>query len=110
MGYIVLKIYKEKNILRGHIIDIMYNIKFKKKILNNMLCFAYNFFHKNRCSEITLWAQSDINIRSELRNLKFIVKHKRPFICKNFSLKKKQRKYLNKKNWFFMMGDTLEIY
>ena len=46
VGYIILKIYKENLTLRGHIIDIMYNPKYKKDLLNYILDFVNNFFRE----------------------------------------------------------------
>ena len=88
----------------------MYNPKYKKDLLNYILVFANNFFRGKNCSEITLWVQGDDYFRKILKNHNYKIKSKRPFICKNLNLNLIDLKYLNKKDWFFTMGDTLEIY
>ena len=109
VGYSILKLYKEKNILRGHMIDLFYNIKFKG-LFKCIILHSYKFFKNKKCTEMTLWLQGDQKAQLELKNLKFKIHSKRPFICKNLSLSKKLKLLLNKKNWYFTMGDTLEIY
>lgn len=107
-GYVVLKIYKEKELLRGHIIDIFYNNNLK--IFNDIINFCEIFFYKKLCNEITFWLQGKIKEKNSLIKLGYSIKETRPFICKFLDIKSSQKKFLNKKNWYFTMGDTLEIY
>ena len=108
-GYVILKVYNEANIKRGHIIDIMYNSK-KLEIFNQILNFCNNFFYKKRCKEITLWLQGDELGKKILKKQNYSIQSKRPMICKFIDISKKDKKIMEQKNWYFVMGDTLEIY
>ncbi|MEC8074325.1 MAG: GNAT family N-acetyltransferase [Pseudomonadota bacterium] len=105
-GYVVLKIYKENKIKRGHIIDIFYDKN--ENIFSEIIKFSEEHFYKKKCNEITLWLQGDQNAESKLMYFSYKIINKRPMICK--FLNKNIKKKLLAKNWFFTMGDTLEIY
>ena len=76
VGYTILKIYRENAVLRGHIIDIIYDQKYKKNLLNYILNFSYNFFRLKKCSEISLWAQGDNYLRKILKYHNYKIKIK----------------------------------
>lgn len=109
IAYSVLKKYKEKNIIRGHIIDIFYD-----KTIENLFDFVIkkncNFLYMKKCHEVELWLQGDSFGIDVLKKNNFRVKSKRPLIAKNIALDENFFKILNKNNWYFTMGDTLEIY
>lgn len=105
-GYVVLKIYKENKINRGHIIDCFYDKN--ENIFSEIIQFSERYFYNRGCDEITLWLQGDLNAKSKLKYFKYKIINKRPMICK--FLNKNLKKTLNGKEWFFTMGDTLEIY
>ena len=107
-AYVVLKIYKENKIKRGHIIDCFYDKK--ENVFSDIIKFSEEYFYKAKCSEITLWLQGDQIAKNKLINAKYKIKNKRPMICKFLKEGKKFKKKLNSKDWFFTMGDTLEIY
>jgi GNAT superfamily N-acetyltransferase len=106
-GYCVLKLYRENKILRGHIIDIITNPK-EKKIFSELIKFALGFFKKHNCNESNLWLQGSINFQKILLDNKFKLNKSRKFICK-FNDDKLKSKF-KKNDWYFTMGDTLEIY
>ncbi len=108
IAYVVLKIYKEDKIIRGHIIDLFYDKK--TNVFNEIINFSKKYFIKNNCNELTLWLQGDELASKKLKKQGFKVLSSRPMICKFIDLKKKQISKLNKKDWYFTMGDTLEIY
>lgn len=105
-AYVVLKIYKENKIKRGHIIDCFYDRK--ENIFSEIIKFSEEYFYKRKCNEITLWLQGDQNVKSKLMDSNYKITNKRPMICK--FINKNLKKTLNGKDWFFTMGDTLEIY
>ena len=106
-GYCILKIYKENKILRGHIIDILASPN-EKKIFKELINFALNFFKKHNCNEVNLWLQGCKNFQDVLLKNNFKINKSRKFICR-FNNSKLERKF-KKNNWYFTMGDTLEIY
>ena len=109
LGYIVLKIYFENKVKRGHIIDCFYDMKFSKLFVH-MLEFSLEYFRKKKCGEITLWMQGDSKSSEILLKKSFKVKSKRPMICKFLNVTNNEKKVMTEKQWFFTMGDTLEIY
>tara|TARA_B100000963_G_C22618773_1_gene668768 strand:+ start:554 stop:1531 length:978 start_codon:yes stop_codon:yes gene_type:complete len=108
IAYVVLKVYKENKILRGHVIDLFYDKK--ANIFNEIMEFSIKFFAKNNCNELTLWLQGDESAIKKLKKLGFKTLNSRPMICKFIDLKRSEISELNKKDWYFTMGDTLEIY
>jgi hypothetical protein len=109
VGYSILKKYQENKKIKGHIVDIFYDRKIKNlfELMINKNC---NYLFNDGCREIELWLQGDYLGIKKLKKNKFIVKSERPFIMKKLSINKNFSKYLNKKDWYFTMGDTLEIY
>lgn len=117
-GYCILKTYKEQNILRGHFVDL-----FTMKDNNNCSSFliqnGISFFKEKHVNEITLWMQGSPFLENILKQNGFIISgisgggwpgSSRPMICRfNFN-KDKYKPILNDENWYFTMGDTLEIY
>lgn len=109
IGYMVLKIYKEKKILRGHIIDIFVSQK-DLRYFRYLIDSANNFFIKKKCHEITMWLNGSKKLQKSLILKDFKIKSYRKMICK-FDLNNKDYKnILNPKSWYFTMGDTFEIY
>ncbi len=106
-GYCILKLYKEGKILRGHFVDI---ITSQKEIIyfDELISFGLNFFKKNKCNEVNLWLQGNKYFQKILIKNKFQKRNFRKFICKFND--KKLKKIFKKDQWFFTMGDTLEIY
>ena len=88
------------------IIDIFYDKN--ENIFSEIIKFSEEHFYKKKCNEITLWLQGDQNAESKLMYFSYKIINKRPMICK--FLNKNIKKKLLAKNWFFTMGDTLEIY
>ena len=106
-GYCILKLYKENKILRGHIIDIITKSD-EKKVFKDLIKFSLNFFKKHNCNEANLWLQGNKNFQKILLDNNFKINKSRKFICR-FNDKKFEAKF-KKSNWYFTMGDTLEIY
>ncbi len=109
IGYMVLKIYKENNLIRGHIIDIFVTQK-DLKYFNYLIDQAYIFFYKKKCNEITMWLNGSIKLQKAIKTKGFKVQSSRKMVCK-FDLKNKNyKKTLNPNKWYFTMGDTFEIF
>ncbi|MBT4435604.1 GNAT family N-acetyltransferase [bacterium] len=117
-GYCILKIYQDESILRGHFIDLFTkpgNYDCARFLLENGL----KFFIDKKTQEVTLWMQGSSFLEQILKEFDFKVGgvsgggwkgESRPMICRFNSDSEKYKKYLNKNDWYFTMGDTLEIY
>lgn len=117
-GYCVLKLYQDEKILRGHFIDIYTDSRDRDCgifLIENGL----RFFRENNVNEVTLWMQGSPLFENILKEFRFQVGGvsgggwpgaTRPMICRFNSQIEKYKPYLNEKNWYFTMGDTLEIY
>jgi len=117
-GYCVLKLYKEEKTLRGHFIDLFTS-------QNNNVCASIlirqglQFFKKMQASEVTVWMQGCSFMRDLLLENGFSEGgfsgagwdgSTRPMVCRFNCEKEKYQAKLVEKDWYFTMGDTLEIY
>ena len=75
-----------------------------------MINFGCEFLKKKGCNDVSLWMQGSKNFEKQLKKNQFKIKNSRPFICKIFEKNLYLENKLNKKNWYFNMGDSLEIY
>lgn len=107
VGYLVCKLYKFEKKLYGHIIDI-YLDKSDIKTYKASILIAMNFFKSKKISDISLWCNADKTLISVIKSFGFIVTTQRPMICRTFNKKINQKKLI--KDWYFTMGDSLEIY
>ena len=117
-GYCILKLYREENVSRGHFIDLFTkdgNDECGKFLVKNGL----RYFNDKRVDEVTLWMQGSPFFENILIEFGFQVGGisgggwpgaTRPMICRLNFEPEKFRPWLNEKNWYFTMGDTLEIY
>ena len=117
-GYCILKIYQDENILRGHFVDL-----FTKNGNSNCGRFliekGLRFFQDKNIDEVTLWMQGSPFFEDILKEFGFDMggvsgggwpDSTRPLICRFNIDPEKNRLLLNEKDWYFTMGDTLEIY
>lgn len=117
-GYCILKLYQEENTLRGHFIDLFTqdgNSDCGRFLVENGL----QFFNNEKVDEVTLWMQGSPSFEDILKEFGFSVDGvsgggwpgaTRPMICRFNVDPEKYRPHLNEKDWYFTMGDTLEIY
>lgn len=106
-GYFVLKVYKDINFKKGHILDF-FTVN-EKKIKMNSLNFIINFFKNKNVRFIDTYFHGDKKLENIFISKGFYVKKKINLLCRvdNFFLKEK----IKKKNfWFFSQGDSFEIY
>lgn len=111
-GYIVLKLYREEEVLRGHIVDI-FSRKNDEATLSTLLDHGINFFinHDETVDEVTvlfwgnplvetLFTQKGFN-REEID---------RPLILRLNMEHQYNRKITDNSHWYFTMGDSTEIF
>ena len=109
LGYCILKLYKEDKILRGHFIDI-FSKKNNNDCLKLLITKALNFFQSKNADEVNLWIQGSKFVQTYLLNNGFSINDARPLICRFNECGQNFRDCLVKDEWYFVMGDTLEIY
>ena len=117
-GYCVLKLYREENVLRGHFIDLFTN-NGNRECGQFLVKNGLEFFTGKKVDEVTLWMQGSPFFENILKEFGFRVSGvsgggwpgaTRPMICRFNVEPEKYRPRLNEKDWYFTMGDTLEIY
>ena len=117
-GYCVLKLYQEEQTLRGHFIDL-FTSNNNRGCASILISKGLQFFKEMKASEVTLWMQGCSFMRDQLHENGFREggiagagwpDSARPMICRFNSEKEKYQPLLNEKDWYFTMGDTLEIY
>ncbi len=109
VGYCILKLYRENKILRGHFMDLFTvpgENNYGRFLVQNGLAFLKN----EKVSEINLWMQGSPFFRAILGEYGFEENASRPMICRFNLEQEKFRPLLTEKDWYFTMGDTLEIY
>ena len=109
LGYCILKLYNEDKILRGHFIDI-FTGKNNNDCLELLIIKTLNFFHSKNVDEVNLWIQGSKTIQNHLLNNGFSINDSRPLICRFNEGGQDFRESLVRNEWYFVMGDTLEIY
>ena len=109
IGYCVLKVYRENGILRGHFIDLLtvpHNKEYGQFLIQNGL----KFFRNKKVNEVTLWMQGSPFFQEILKEYGFEKGMTKPLICRFNLDANKYRPLLKEKDWYFTMGDTLEIF
>ena len=108
-GYVILKLYKDSEILKGHIIDI-FSLSGRKDIALSLIEESERFFIENKTNVQSTWVTGSALYNEILLTRGFKPVRPRPLICRlNFDQEKYGR-VLDGKNWYFTMGDTTEIF
>jgi hypothetical protein len=107
LGYVVFKLYRHEKNLYGHIIDLYLDTK-TQSVYDETILASTNFLIKLKVDYVSCWCNGDLPFAKSLKKINFQVVSSRPFICKIFD--KKNKKKISPKNWYFTMGDSLEIY
>ncbi len=109
VGYCILKLYTEDKIFRGHFMDL-FTVPEEKEYGRFLIQNALEFFKKEKADEINLWMQGSPFFQEILEEYGFKIGSSRPMICRFNLDKEKFKPLLTEGNWYFTMGDTLEIY
>lgn len=109
-GYVVLKIFQEVNLLRGHIVDI-FAAKEDSLTLSKLINGALGFFKRHSVHEVTswIWGNSlveDIFIKKGFNRQGL----KKPLILRINLDFKYNREIAENSHWYFAMGDSTEIF
>jgi hypothetical protein len=109
-GYIVLKLYKEEDTLRGHIIDIFARRE-DQKTLTALIDHSVNFFAEQSVDEITLFLLGSPHVEQHLAETGFTREpFDRPLILRINTDHKYKDKIRDNAHWYFAMGDSTEIF
>lgn len=109
VGYVILKLYRDDKILKGHIIDI-FSLPGRKDIADFLVDESEKFFIKNKTDIESAWVLGSRFYESILKEKGFKPQRPRPLICRLNYEQDRYKEILNGKNWYFTMGDTTEIY
>lgn len=110
-GYVVLKLYREENLLRGHIVDI-FAAKDDEETLSQLIDGGLNFFAEQGVDDVMIWFWGNPLVEKLFTAKGFKQQETdRPLILK---VNDKQHKYVDKvkdsAHWYFCMGDSTEIF
>lgn len=109
-GYIVLKLYREEYILRGHIIDIFAQ-KDDEPTFTHLLDTAFNYFIEHEVDEITVLFWGNPLIEMLFIEYGFQRIHAEiPLILRINMENKYDSQVKDKSHWYFTMGDSTEVY
>lgn len=109
-GYVVLKLYKEEETLRGHIIDIFAR-RDDEQTLAGLIDHSLNFFIDEGVDEITvlIWGSPLVDKLFIDRGF-FKETIEKPLILRINLDHKYKDKIRDNSHWYFTMGDSTEIF
>jgi hypothetical protein len=109
VGYCILKLYQENNILRGHFLDL-FTVPNKRTYGCFLVQKGLEFFAEKKVDSVNLWMQGSPFFLDILSEYGFIEGSSRPMICRFNVDQVKFKPIMTEDNWYFTMGDTLEVY
>ncbi len=109
-GYVVLKLYREDDTARGHIIDI-FGCRDDEQTLSSLIDHSLNFFLEKATTEVMVWFWGNPLIEELFTRKGFTGKSQnRPLILRINKEHKYQEQIRDNTNWYFTMGDSSEIF
>jgi hypothetical protein len=109
-GYVVLKLYREEDLLRGHILDIFAR-KNDVLAISSLIERSLAFFYEREVDEVTVWFWGNHLVSEILQSNGFEAKKTdRPLIIRMNDDSLHSDNLLDKSNWYFTMGDSTEIF
>ena len=109
-GYVVLKLYKEDKIIRGHILDVFTHLG-DTDTLNKIIDGSLDFFKEHNVDEITCFMSGNTPFEKALKEHGFFKeKTKIPLIIRINKEFDYSEEIKDQKNWYFMMGDSTEVF
>ena len=104
----VTTINTKKYLDQGKIVSDFYLDTKSQSIYDETIIASTYFLTKLKVDYVSCWCNGDLLFAKSLNKINFKVVSRRPFICKIFD--KKYKKKITAKDWFFTMGDSLEVY
>jgi len=109
-GYIVMKLYREEEMLRGHIIDIFAR-KDDEETFSHLLAGGINFFAEQAVDMVTVWIWGNPLLEGLFVKYGFLRKEvDRPLILRLNTPHKYREQVADNSHWYFAMGDSTEIF
>jgi hypothetical protein len=109
-GYAVLKLYREGDILRGHIVDIFAALE-SEELFFELISESMSFFQENGVDEVTSWAWGNPFVSRAFSGNGFsVAKTAKPMIVRISGDFDYRSELLDPGNWYFTMGDSIEIF
>jgi GNAT superfamily N-acetyltransferase len=111
-GYIILKIFSDGTKMRGHIIDI-FSLN-DKEIMRGLIKRSLDYFVENGIKNISCWMQDNYHYDDVLKEEGFVGKETTD--CNYFGVKvihqviPSIRTVEKAENWYFTMGDDLDVF
>lgn len=109
VGYVILKLYRDDDIFKGHIIDI-FSPPDKEDLAVFLIEQSEKFFVDNKTNIESTWVAGSDLYREILLKKCFKPLRPRPLICRLNCDKEEYQCMLDGRNWYFTMGDTTEIF
>lgn len=109
VGYVILKLYRDDQILKGHIIDVL-SLPGRSDVAAFILGKSECFFTENKTHVESAWMVGADLYRGLMLKAGFKPVRLRPLICRFNCDRGKYRPMLDGRNWYFTMGDTTEIF
>jgi hypothetical protein len=109
-GYVVLKLYREADVLRGHIVDI-FSGSDEARVFAELISESMNFFKGKDVDEVSAWVWGNpLAGRGFLANGFSLEKTAKPMIIRVNGDYCYRNELLDPGNWYFTMGDSIEIF
>ncbi|MGE5340276.1 MAG: GNAT family N-acetyltransferase [Candidatus Omnitrophota bacterium] len=109
-GYIILKLYREEETLRGHIIDI-FGRKDDARTFGRLIDRSLTYFNDNGVDEITVMIWGNPVIDALLTERGFTrTPNERPLILRVNMDHPRNAEVRDNTHWYFTMGDSTEIF
>ena len=109
-GYVVLKLFREADALRGHIVDIFSGLK-EERVFVELISGSMNFFKEKGVDEVTAWEWGNPFAGRGFSGNGFSVdKTAKPMMIRINGDFDYRNELLDPGNWYFTMGDSIEIF
>jgi hypothetical protein len=109
-GYVVLKLFEEEGITRGHIVDI-FGYPDDRQTFLRLINGSLNYFSDQAVDEVTVWIWGNSAIESLLMEKGFTkMAAYRPLVLRINGTEANEKKVRDNFHWYFTMGDSTEIF
>jgi hypothetical protein len=109
-GYVVLKLFQEAGLTRGHIVDIFGRPE-DQQTFQRLIDGSLSYFKERSVDEVTVWIWGSSIVESLLveKGFKKTENH-RPLVLRVNRTQEFATKVKDNSQWYFTMGDSTEIF
>lgn len=109
-GYVVLKLFREERMTRGHIVDIFGSFNDRQTFLR-LIDGSLKFFSDQAVDEVTVWLWGNSTIENLLLEKGFEkMAAARPLVLRVNVTHDYENHVQDNSHWYFTMGDSTEIF